>query len=537
MRSPRLAVAAIAVLLACSDDSAIGPGPVAEVVINPSPLTVDLGLGAQLQALPLDADHALLADKLDEISWTSSNPAVATVGADGSVNSLALGVTTISATVDGVAGTADVTVSLPGIGLAPGALGFSAVEGAASPAAQTVAVTSQRGGTLSGLTVGPISYGAGATGWLSASLDATTVPATLTLTPATGGIVAGSYTAQVPVGAAGASNSPQSVVVTLTVDPGPAIALSVTSLDFAAAPGGAAPAPQTVDITNGGGGTLSGLAVGTISYGPGASNWISSASLDQATAPATLAVQASPAGLAQGSYTATVPVTATNGSNSPQNVTVNFVITNQATIVLSAPSATFSAAHLAGNPAPAQITITNGSGGTLSGLALNVSYGPGASGWLTAGLDQATAPATLTLTPATGSLAVGSYTATVAVSSPTATNSPVNVSVTFTIIPSLANDVQPIFTASCAGCHFAGAGGIPPDLRSGFMRAATVGVTSSCNGLVYVVTGNAAQSYLHQKVASATPACNQQMPPGGPFLTAGQLQIIADWINAGAPDN
>src|SRR5439155_3562155 len=83
------------------------------------------------------------------------------------------------------------------------------------------------------------------------------------------------------------------VSVTFVVSPpAPASDLSPTSVSFGATPGGANPAPQTVSITNGGGGTLSGLAVEPISYGTGQPTGWLSATLSGSTAPATLTLSA-----------------------------------------------------------------------------------------------------------------------------------------------------------------------------------------------------------------------------------------------------
>lgn len=91
--------------------------------------------------------------------------------------------------------------------------------------------------------------------------------------------------------------------------PAPAILLSPSSVSFAATQGGANPPPQPVNITNSGGGTLSGLTVGTISYGSGQPTGWLSATLSGSTAPATLTLSATTASLVAGTYTATVPVT------------------------------------------------------------------------------------------------------------------------------------------------------------------------------------------------------------------------------------
>jgi len=63
----------------------------------------------------------------------------------------------------------------------------------------------------------------------------------------------------------------------------PTITLSVNQVAFAAPQGGAASPPQTVAVGNGGGGLLSGLTVGPITYASG-SGWLT-ATLDHTVAP------------------------------------------------------------------------------------------------------------------------------------------------------------------------------------------------------------------------------------------------------------
>ncbi len=101
--------------------------------------------------------------------------------------------------------------------LNPTSVTFTATQGGSSPAAKTVAVTNGGGGTLSGLAVGTITYGAGASGWLQAAVSPTSAPATVTLTATLGSLAAGTYTASVPVTSGVASNSPQTIGVTFTV--------------------------------------------------------------------------------------------------------------------------------------------------------------------------------------------------------------------------------------------------------------------------------------------------------------------------------
>lgn len=110
----------------------------------------------------------------------------------------------------------------PAIGVSPTSTSFTAVAGGASPVAQGVSIMNCGTGTLTGLAVGPITYGDGQpTGWLSASLSSTTAPANLALAPTLGALPAGTYSATVPISstANGITNSPQFETVTLNVAP------------------------------------------------------------------------------------------------------------------------------------------------------------------------------------------------------------------------------------------------------------------------------------------------------------------------------
>jgi len=110
-------------------------------------------------------------------------------------------------------------IPTPTISLSPTSATFTATAGGGNPAATTIAVTNTGGGTLGGLNTG-ILYNNGVVPWLNVSLSSTTAPATLTLTATTGSLAAGTYSATVSVqtGAAGVTNSPQSIPVTFTVE-------------------------------------------------------------------------------------------------------------------------------------------------------------------------------------------------------------------------------------------------------------------------------------------------------------------------------
>jgi hypothetical protein len=279
-----------------------------------------------------------------------------------------------------------------------------------------------------------VTYSTGASGWLSATLPANAAaPATLTLQPSTTVLPAGTYSATVPISSPQALNSPRTVTVTYVVDPASVLVLSRSSVPIAGQANGPLPGTQTVSITNSGGGTINGIAPGTITYSAGASGWLA-ASVTSATTPSTLTLTTTSTALAVGNYSATVPVTSTTNGVTPLNVTVTYTVSSAPVppaINLSGTSASFNATSGGSIPSSQQITITNGGGGTLSGLTAPISYTSG-SGWLTATLGSATAPATLTLQPSSV-LGVGTYQATVAVTAAGASNSPQNVTVTYTV--------------------------------------------------------------------------------------------------------
>jgi large repetitive protein len=349
----------------------------------------------------------------------------------------------------------------PTLALGTNSVSFAATRGGADPAQQNLPVTNSGGGSLTGLQASVTYAGGQPAGWLTASLNGSTAPATLSLRAATGALAAGTYAATVLVSSPDAANSPVPLAVTFTVaDQAPAIALSPPTLAFSGLRGAASPAPQTVQITNGGGGTLSALQA-TVTYaGSQPTGWLS-ASLGSTTAPATLTVSATTGSLAAGTYTATVHVASAVASNSPRTITITFtVIEPDPSIGLDATTAGFSARRGRGNPAQQTIGITNSGGGSLTGLGASVSYPDGQpTGWLSAGVNPTTAPATLTLQASTGALPTGTHTATVLVTSPVADNSPRSVTVTFEVIepdPSIG------LAATSLGFNAVG-GGVDPE--------------------------------------------------------------------------
>lgn len=90
---------------------------------------------------------------------------------------------------------------------------------------------------------------------------------------------------------------------------------------------------------------------------------------------------------------------------------------------------------------------------------------------------------------------------------------------------SFANDVMPIFNASCVKCH-----GVEQVKEGLDMTSYAVLMAGSFNGPV-ITPGDAENSFLVQQVVEG------EMPKRGPKLTAEQIQTISDWVNQGALNN
>jgi uncharacterized membrane protein len=439
------------------------------------------------------------------VTWNSSDNTIATV-LHGVVHGVAPGQVTINATAGASSANATVTITQPPqIALSTTGVTFEAPNGATPPPPQTVGVANAGSGPLQNLSVGLVTYSTGASGWLTATLPANAAaPVNVTLQPSTTVLTPGTYTATVPVVSPQATNSPRSVTVTYVVDPPSVLQLSRASVPISAQANAPLPGTQTVNITNSGGGAINGIAPGTIIYSTGASGWLS-ASVTSSTTPSTLTLTVLSTALAVGNYSATVPVTSTTTGVTPLNVIVTYTVSAAPVppaINLSGTTVTFNATGGGAIPASQQINITNAGGGTLTGLTAPISYTSG-SGWLTAVLGSATAPATLTLQPS-AVLAVGTYSATVAVTAAGASNSPQNIAVTYTVT------APPVIQLASTTANFlATADNVDPANQQ-------IGVSNSgggsLTGLSAAVNYISGSGWLNANIASSAPLAPSTTP-------------------------
>jgi hypothetical protein len=162
--------------------------------------------------------------------------------------------------------------------------------------------------------------------WLSVSPTSDSVGAglseTLTVSVNTTGLAEGTYLAAVHLASGTASNSPQTVPVTLNVNSQPKIGINPKSISFSTSTDVGTCPPSALSVTNTGSNTLNWTVTGGapwlhISPGSGSLGAL-------ASEPFVMSIQA--AGMTPGRYTTTVHVEDPNAINSPQTVAIDLTV-------------------------------------------------------------------------------------------------------------------------------------------------------------------------------------------------------------------
>lgn len=204
-------------------------------------------------------------------------------------------------------------VEPPAIGASPTNLSFTATQGGANPTTQTLSISNTGDGTLSWTAADNAS-------WLTLSPVSGTGDRAVTLTVTTGALAAGTYSAAVTLNATEADSVTVPVTFTVaTTSAPPAIGASPTSLSFTARRGGSDPATQTLSISNTGNGTLNWTAVDN-------APWLTLLTLlgqASGTGNAVVPVSVSTDGLAVGTYTGSITLSATGATSVTVPVTLN----------------------------------------------------------------------------------------------------------------------------------------------------------------------------------------------------------------------
>ena len=217
----------------------------------------------------------------------------------------------------------------------------------------------------------------------------------------------------------------------------PVIGVSSTSFSFSAQQGKTNPPARILTVTNRGGGTLNWNATAN-------ATWLMLSPASGANS-GTITVTAATGSLAAGTYNAIITVNATGGATAvtiPVNLTVAPAPIPPA-ISTSPTTFSFTVQRGGGNPAAQTLNIRNTGAGTLTWTASDN------AAWLTLSPASGTNNGAVTVSAATGSLAVGTYNGTITISAPGSKS--VSVPVTFTVT---AAPVPPAIGTSPASLSF-----------------------------------------------------------------------------------
>ena len=105
------------------------------------------------------------------------------------------------------------------------------------------------------------------------------------------------------------------------------------------------------------------------------------------------------------------------------------------------------------------------------------------------------------------------------------------------LMPTLSSIQSVVFNDSCVGHHGDHATEANLDLTTGQSFSNLVNVQSTQVAFDLVEPTDAENSYLIHKLDGRAGIVGDRMPPAGPFLSQADIDVIKQWINAGAQNN
>ncbi len=282
--------------------------------------------------------------------------------------------------------------------------------------------------------------------WFIATANSATTPATITVTANPGNLSIGTYTGTITLTPSGASTTPVTIQLSLSVVGANSLTVTPNVLSFSAVTGSTTTsAAQTLTVSSG---TNNVPFTASVAYSqPASINWLQVSPLGGVTST-TLSVAANPTGLATGTYNATITIA--TGTGSAQVVNVTYTVTGQPTLSASVTSIPFFYQIGQSQTAYSTSFVTISSGGSTSvpiTLSTSIASCPGFLGVSQQGL--LTTPATVEVYVA----GLGSYTTSqtctgsVNITSSATTNATLTIPVTLTISNNPLVVVSPLSAA------------------------------------------------------------------------------------------
>ena len=360
-----------------------------------------------------------------------------------------------------------------------------------------------------------------AVSWLTLSNASGNTPNSVTLGVNAGSLAAGNYTTVLQISSTTPGVISTSVNFTMTVTTGQIVSANASALSFSFV-GGGSPAPtQFVSLTLNPSTPIQTATVGAVPDVAG-QTWLS-ASLQptsQITGNAAVAVNVNPVNLGNGTYTGRIQINISNANGAvanqlieiPVSLTVSGVVGGGGgsggtpTLLFSQNPINFNLAGTSQTDQSLVLTPTSGAGSTYS-LSTSTS-------WLTIFNGSGNLPNTATIRASSNNLNPGTYTGSITVSAPGATNSSSTIQVNLTV--SSSNQLQT--TPSGMSFLFA-TGGVGPSSQTlnvaSTLPANVLAVTAtatSTNGWLTITPGSANTSGTF--VVSINSSIAQNLGPG-----------------------
>ena len=241
---------------------------------------------------------------------------------------------------------------VPKVNITPAQLSFGYQLGTPTPDAETVTLSSSTGANVS-FTATAQTTNCG--NWIVLNQSSGATPSTLSVQINTTGLTAGTCSGQINISAPGASNPSITVPVSLLVSTLPLIQPPTTGPTFTYQIGGAAPAPQSVQITSSTSGLNLAASASPDNNGP---NFLEVTSATAVT-PQSLTLTVNPTilqTLGPGTYTETVTLTGAGAGNSPQSFDVTLTVSSNPILIGSVQSLNFN--YQVGQTAAPNQTVT-----------------------------------------------------------------------------------------------------------------------------------------------------------------------------------
>jgi len=454
-------------------DAALNPIVAPSMTVSTSAMTFSANSGganpaAQTATITNSGSGFLSYIATSNQSWLTVSPASgsapATISVQAATGALAQGaysgVVTLTAG-GGVTKTIAVTFNVgappPSImTLSGSSLSFTGTAGGSNPAAQSVTVSNTGAGTMNWTASSNQS-------WLTVSPASGSNTGVLAIGANLSGLAAGNYAGTITATSAGATGSPKTISVSLAVAaPAPAsLTVSSTSLAFAGTVNSSNPSSQSVSVSNAG-------AVAMPWTASSNSAWLT-VSPASGTNSGTLTVAVNITGLAANTYNGAITVDA--GTAGAKTVAVALTVANAPTMTLAAaPNAITLNATTGSNPGSTSLGIT-----TTGTPAWTVTK---TKNWLTVSQMSGTGAATLSVGASASTMAAGTYTDTITVSS-TSTSSPATVAVTLNVTaaqqpPTLPSNGNNWFVSTSGSASGDGSVNNPWDIVTAFNQPASV---------------------------------------------------------------